>query len=114
MGAVLLATWIVDSIRARHERSQPDILCLQELKATEAQFPFDAVKEAGYKRRRLRAEDVQRDGRARPEVLDALRLLILATSPAARACTAAAIDRDERKGQQPSHHAPVLATFDLA
>jgi exodeoxyribonuclease-3 len=45
---------------------------------------------------------------------DGLRLdLVLATSPAARRCTAAAIERDERKGQQPSDHVPVLATFDL-
>ena len=37
----------------------------------------------------------------------------LATPPVARTCTAASIDRNERKGQQPSDHAPVLATFDL-
>jgi exodeoxyribonuclease III len=35
--------------------------------------------------------------------------LILATEPAARACTGASIDRNERKGKQPSDHAPVLA-----
>ena len=35
--------------------------------------------------------------------------LILATAAAARACTAASIDRNERKGQLPSDHAPVLA-----
>ena len=39
--------------------------------------------------------------------------LILATGAAARACTAASIDRNERKGQQPSDHAPVLAEFSL-
>jgi exodeoxyribonuclease-3 len=45
---------------------------------------------------------------------DGLRLdLIYATPSAARSCTAASIDRNERKGQQPSDHAPVLATFDL-
>jgi exodeoxyribonuclease-3 len=45
---------------------------------------------------------------------DGLRLdLVLATAPAAHACVSAAIDRDERKGKQPSDHAPVLATFDL-
>lgn len=37
--------------------------------------------------------------------------LILATEPMARRCTAASIDRDERKGQQPSDHAPVIAEF---
>ena len=31
----------------------------------------------------------------------------------ARACAAESIDRDERKGQPPSDHAPVLATLDL-
>jgi exodeoxyribonuclease-3 len=34
---------------------------------------------------------------------------VLATTPVADDCTAAAIDRDERKGKQPSDHAPVLA-----
>lgn len=50
-----LATWNVNSVRARHERllrwlaaHQPDVLCLQELKVTDADFPFDAVREAGY------------------------------------------------------------------
>ncbi len=37
--------------------------------------------------------------------------LILATEPMARRCTAAAIDRQERKGTQPSDHAPVIAEF---
>jgi exodeoxyribonuclease-3 len=45
---------------------------------------------------------------------DGLRLdIIYATPLLARKCTAASIDRNERKGQQPSDHAPVLATFDL-
>lgn len=45
---------------------------------------------------------------------DGLRLdLILATAPAARACTGASIERNERKGQQASDHVPVLATFDF-
>jgi len=50
-----LASWNVNSIRVRRERllawlgaHRPDVLCLQELKATEAQFPFEAVREAGY------------------------------------------------------------------
>lgn len=256
---MLLASWNINSIRARQERflrwlsaRHPDVLCLQELKCTETQFPFDAVKAAGYNvavfgqrtyngvailsktspedirlgledggdelgarlmsamvagvrvinayvvngqvvgsekyaaklawMRRLR-EYLDRRHRAteplilcgdfnvapeprdveRPEVWastvlfhpevrealrhvvgfglddtfrlhhqeggsyswwdyrqlsfprnDGLRLdLILATPPLARACAAASIDRDERKGKQPSDHAPVLATFDL-
>ncbi len=38
---------------------------------------------------------------------------IYATEPLAKACTAAYIDREERKGKGPSDHAPVLAEFDL-
>src|SRR5215469_4825400 len=36
---------------------------------------------------------------------------ILATEPLAARCSAAEIDRNERKGKQPSDHAPVVATF---
>ena len=50
-----LATWNVNSIRAREERllewlarEQPDILCLQELKVEEDEFPFDSMRAAGY------------------------------------------------------------------
>lgn len=38
---------------------------------------------------------------------------ILATKPLADRCTHTEIDRNERKGTQPSDHAPVIATFDL-
>ncbi len=38
---------------------------------------------------------------------------IFATEPLAGRCTDASIDREERKGKQPSDHAPVLATFDF-
>ncbi len=38
---------------------------------------------------------------------------ILVTQPLAAACSAAWVDRDERKGKQPSDHAPVLATFNV-
>ena len=30
------------------ESAKPDIVCLQELKCTDAQFPVDAIKQAGY------------------------------------------------------------------
>jgi len=50
-----LATWNVNSIRAREarllawlERQRPDVVCLQELKVSEADFPFLALKGAGY------------------------------------------------------------------
>ena len=256
---MLLASWNINSIRAREERffrwlsaRQPDVLCLQELKCTEEQFPFEAIKAAGYSvavfgqktyngvailsrtppedvrlglsdggdemgarlisavvagirivnvyvvngqvvgseawakklewMRRLREyldlrhraaeplvlcgdfnvapepRDVERPDKWASTVLfhpevreslrhivgfgledtlrlhtqdaglyswwdyrklsfpknDGLRLdLILATAPVARACTSAAIEREERKGKQPSDHVPVLATLDL-
>ncbi len=36
---------------------------------------------------------------------------VLVTEPLAKRCTGATIDRDERKGKQPSDHAPVLVDF---
>jgi exodeoxyribonuclease-3 len=38
---------------------------------------------------------------------------IFASQPLASRCMAAFIDRNERKGKQPSDHAPVVASFDL-
>lgn len=50
-----LATWNVNSIRARTERlmawlsrERPDVLCLQETKVEDANFPFDLLGQAGY------------------------------------------------------------------
>lgn len=50
-----IATWNVNSVRAREERVlawlekvSPDVLCLQELKVTDDKFPVEAVREAGY------------------------------------------------------------------
>jgi exodeoxyribonuclease-3 len=52
---VLLATWNVNSIRARDARlrawllaRKPDVLCLQELKCEEAKFPPDWLRQSGY------------------------------------------------------------------
>ncbi len=52
---VKIVTWNVNSIRSRIERlcawlakHQPDVLCLQELKATEDQVPVEAVEALGY------------------------------------------------------------------
>jgi exodeoxyribonuclease III len=43
---------------------------------------------------------------------DGLRIdLILATPPLATKCTQAQVDREQRKGKQPSDHAPVVAEF---
>ncbi len=50
-----IATWNVNSVRARLERllawlerTQPDIVCLQELKGRQDVFPHEAIREAGY------------------------------------------------------------------
>jgi exodeoxyribonuclease-3 len=50
-----IATWNVNSIRTRLERvlafldrHNPDVLCLQELKCTEQQFPGEVFSRAGY------------------------------------------------------------------
>jgi exodeoxyribonuclease III len=50
-----LATWNVNSVKARKERliawlgkHSPDVLCLQETKTEDASFPHEDVREAGY------------------------------------------------------------------
>lgn len=50
-----IATWNVNSVKARHDRllafldrEAPDVLCLQELKTPDDQFPSEAVEAAGY------------------------------------------------------------------
>ncbi|HEX7043280.1 MAG TPA: exodeoxyribonuclease III [Burkholderiales bacterium] len=50
-----LATWNVNSIRARLAHvldwlsaNQPDVLCLQETKCTDAEFPYEPLRAAGY------------------------------------------------------------------
>jgi exodeoxyribonuclease III len=52
---MVIATWNVNSLKARLdravawlERSQPDVVCLQELKLTDEQFPHAALAAAGY------------------------------------------------------------------
>lgn len=50
-----IASWNVNSIRSRLplvvdwlKRTQIDVLCLQELKCQNEQFPYEAIKDAGY------------------------------------------------------------------
>ena len=50
-----VATWNVNSIRARRQHvldwldaAQPDVLCLQELKVTEGDFPYEEIRDCGY------------------------------------------------------------------
>ena len=52
---MLVASWNVNSIRAREERllrwldtRKPDVLCLQELKVEDKAFPFETLRAAGY------------------------------------------------------------------
>jgi exodeoxyribonuclease III len=50
-----IATFNINNVRRRLpnllnwlREASPDVVCLQELKATDAEFPADAIKEAGY------------------------------------------------------------------
>jgi exodeoxyribonuclease III len=50
-----IATWNINSVRARVERleawlslKRPEVLCLQELKCTDEQFPSEMVQRLGY------------------------------------------------------------------
>jgi exodeoxyribonuclease III len=52
---MLLATWNVNGVRARAPRlrewldeRQPDVVCLQELKTAEGEFPHEELRAAGY------------------------------------------------------------------
>jgi exodeoxyribonuclease III len=52
---VKIATWNVNSIRARHDRvvawlaaEQPDVLCMQEIKVEAQGFPRESIEAAGY------------------------------------------------------------------
>jgi len=53
--SLTIASWNINSVRARVARLEawladrrPDVLCLQELKCTEEQFPLEAVQRLGY------------------------------------------------------------------
>ncbi|MEO7167273.1 MAG: exodeoxyribonuclease III [Spartobacteria bacterium] len=50
-----IASWNINSLRKRQERllawlseTQPDVVCLQETKCTDEQFPAAVLREAGY------------------------------------------------------------------
>jgi exodeoxyribonuclease-3 len=52
---VRIVSWNINSLRKREERllawlaqTQPDVVCLQETKCTDEQFPADALRNAGY------------------------------------------------------------------
>ncbi len=49
-----IVSWNINSLRKRQERllaylrqTQPDVVCLQETKCTDEQFPADALPESG-------------------------------------------------------------------
>jgi len=53
--AMRIVTWNVNSVRARLarvleflERVKPDVVCLQETKCMEDQFPYEPIQDAGY------------------------------------------------------------------
>src|SRR5579875_3688685 len=53
--ALKIATFNINNVRKRlpHllvwlRQSNPDIVCLQELKAAQAEFPAEAIEDAGY------------------------------------------------------------------
>ncbi len=55
MRAVKLVTWNVNSIRARHDRvfdwvkqNRPDVICMQEIKCQDGEFPTEDFKAIGY------------------------------------------------------------------
>lgn len=52
---MILATWNVNSVRVREDRlirwlgsRQPDVVCLQELKCLDEEFPLESVQAVGY------------------------------------------------------------------
>ena len=51
-----ITTWNINSVRLRIglalkllDQSRPDVLCLQETKCPDEQFPFEAFRDIGYK-----------------------------------------------------------------
>src|SRR5580704_11974809 len=58
-----VATWNINSVRLRLElvlgylrRAEPDVLCLQETKCLDDQFPRAAFKEAGYAHQAIKGD----------------------------------------------------------
>ena len=55
MPAMKIATFNINNVRKRLpnllewlQRAKPDVVCLQELKSTDAEFPIEAINDAGY------------------------------------------------------------------
>jgi len=98
VSAMKIATWNVNSVRARLprvvdwlEQKRPDVVCLQEIKCLDEQFPREAIEELGYNVEtfgqktyngvailsKQRIEDVERGFPG--DALDAQRRVMLAT-----------------------------------
>ena len=108
-----LACYNVNSIRARLDwvlewlgRTTYDVVCLQERKVPDEQFPCEGFEAAGWHC----AVHGQRtyNGVA---ILSRTPLSVLATPALAGCCHSTHVDCDERKGKLPSDHAPVVASF---
>lgn len=63
MTALKIASWNINSVRLRAEQvrrfldeERPDVLCLQEIKCQESQFPAKIFDEAGYPYRHIRGQ----------------------------------------------------------
>jgi len=59
-GKIKVATFNINNVKKRLanlvdwlREERPDIVCLQELKATDSEFPIAAVEQAGRARKRL-------------------------------------------------------------
>lgn len=104
-----LATWNVNSVRARLARllpwldgQRPGIVCLQETKCRDEAFPREPIEELGYN-----VETFGQKTYNGVAILSRRRIYDVA-EPALQACTGAEIDVEARRGEKPSDHAPLL------
>ena len=130
-----IATWNVNSLKVRLPQvldwlalNQPDVLCLQETKLEDENFPVSEIEAAGY-------HATYSGQKTYNGVVDSFRLFeqpeksfswwdyrmmafrrnmglridhILLSSDLAKTCTACVIDKATRKLERPSDHAPVM------
>ena len=115
-----LCTWNVNSVRLRVEQiarlvdeQAPDVLCMQEIKCQEGEFPREAVPEPEklFSWWSYRAADFRKSNRG-------LRLDHILVTPGLReaafrtGAVSSRVHDDVREWTRPSDHAPVTA--DLA
>lgn len=122
---MIVATWNVNSVRMREERllrwlstRQPDVVCLQELKCVDEEFPRSAIESLGYKCEvwgqrsyngvailaRAPLEEVQR-GFGRPGLDDEARLLSATVDGVRVVC--AYVPAGGENLQSPKYHAKI-------